>query len=177
MKAYKDCYRIETVTLSPILSYFQETFNGNSIVRAYGKEVQFKNRSFELINKTTTANQITCGVFGWYSLRLDFLTIVVLAAGCAATILLRGTVSAVLLSMMLQYLLTLQTYLKSSMSSFGEIQRKMVAVQRLWDLDKIPQELTGQPLAEEYIQEKQKTDGTLMEFKDSKVEWPSQGFV
>lgn len=38
MRAYKDCYRIETVTMSPILSYFQETFNGNSIVRAYGKE-------------------------------------------------------------------------------------------------------------------------------------------
>ena len=91
-----------------------------------------------MINKTTTANQVTCGVFGWYSLRLDILTIIVLAAGCSSAILLRGKVEAVLLSMMLQYLLTLQTYLKSTMSSFGEIMRKMVAVQRLWDLDKVP---------------------------------------
>ena len=38
MKAYKDCYRIESVTMSPILSYFQETFNGGSVIRAFGKE-------------------------------------------------------------------------------------------------------------------------------------------
>lgn len=38
MKAYKDCYRIESVTMSPILSYFQETFSGNSVIRAFGKE-------------------------------------------------------------------------------------------------------------------------------------------
>ena len=42
MKAYKDCYRIESVTMSPILSYFQETFNGNSVIRAFGKEEFFK---------------------------------------------------------------------------------------------------------------------------------------
>ena len=120
-------------------------------MRAYGKEQQLKLRSYELINKTTTANQITCGVFGWYSLRLDLLTIVVLAAGCAAAIVLRGQVEAILLSMMLQYLLTLQTYLKSTMNSFGEIQRKMVAVQRLWDLDEVPQEMQGQPSAKDWL--------------------------
>ena len=38
MKAYKDCYRIESVTMSPILSFFQETFNGSSVIRAFGQE-------------------------------------------------------------------------------------------------------------------------------------------
>jgi len=42
MKAYKDCYRIESVTMSPILSFFQETFNGGSVIRAFGKEEFFK---------------------------------------------------------------------------------------------------------------------------------------
>ena len=53
MRAYKDCYRIESVTMSPILSYFQETFNGSSVIRAFGKENEFKDRSFKLVNKTT----------------------------------------------------------------------------------------------------------------------------
>lgn len=56
MKAYKDCYRIESVTMSPILSYFQETFNGNSVIRSFNKEVEFRHRSYELINNTTKAN-------------------------------------------------------------------------------------------------------------------------
>ena len=56
MKAYKDCYRIESVTMSPILSYFQETFNGNSVIRAFGKEADFREHSFALVDKTTLAN-------------------------------------------------------------------------------------------------------------------------
>jgi len=107
MKAYRDCYRIESVAMSPILSFFQETFNGNSVIRAFSREDDFQARSCKLINKTTCANQITTGVFGWYSLRLDLMVSVILIAGCAACILLRGTADPVLLSLMLQYQLTL----------------------------------------------------------------------
>ena len=144
MRAYKDCYRIESVTMSPILSYFQETFNGSSVIRAFGKENEFKDRSFKLVNKTTQANQVTIGVFGWYSLRLDLLTSLILIAGCSACIVLRGTANPILLSMMLQYLLTLQSFLKYSMTNFGEIERKMVSTQRLYDLELIPQERSEQ---------------------------------
>ena len=38
MQAYKDCYRIEMLCSSPIISLLQETFNGNSVIRAFGKE-------------------------------------------------------------------------------------------------------------------------------------------
>ena len=107
MKAYKDCYRIESVTMSPILSYMQETFNGSSVIRAFGRAQEFRDHSCTLVNKTTQANQITIGVFAWYSLRLDVLVCLILVSGCAAVILLRNSADPVLLSMMLQYLLTL----------------------------------------------------------------------
>jgi len=48
-------------------------------------------------------------------------------AGCAACILLRGSTDAVLLSLMLQYLMTLQTYVKYAMGDFGNVERKMVS--------------------------------------------------
>lgn len=143
MKAYKDCYRIESVTMSPILSFFQETFNGGSVIRAFDKSDDFKDWSYKLVNKTTQANQITIGCFAWYSMRLDVLTSFILIAGCAACICLRSTANPVYLSMMLQYLLTLQQYLKYCMSNFGEVERKMVSTQRLYDLELIPQERSG----------------------------------
>mmetsp|Transcript_20484 Transcript_20484/g.27674 ORF Transcript_20484/g.27674 Transcript_20484/m.27674 type:complete len:232 (+) Transcript_20484:533-1228(+) len=127
MKAYKDCYRIESVTMSPILSFFQETFNGSSVIRAFNRAEEFRNHSYKLVNKTTCANQVTIGVFGWYSLRLDFLVSLILIAGCAAVISLRNSADPILLSMMLQYLLTLQNYVKFTMGNFGEIERKMVS--------------------------------------------------
>ena len=95
MQAYKDCYRIEMLCSSPIISLLQETFNGNSVIRAFGKEQQFKDKSAKLIDNTLLANQITMGVFGWYNLRLNFLATLVLAAGCAICIFLRNEISPV----------------------------------------------------------------------------------
>ena len=99
--AYKDCYRISQVAMSPILSYFQETFSGGTIIRAFRKDNEFKEHTFEMINRQAVANVVTMGVWGWYSVRLMFLSIIVLVAGCAACCLLRGKIDPVLLSMML----------------------------------------------------------------------------
>ena len=55
-------------------------------------------------------------------LRLDFLIIIVIAAGCSACILLRNNSNPIYLSLMLQYLLTLQNWMKASMSTFGNLE-------------------------------------------------------
>ena len=68
------------------------------------------------------------GIQGWYMTRLIFLSSIVLAAGCAAAILLRGHTSDVLLSLMLQYLLTLNSLFTYLLFMFGEIEKKMVSV-------------------------------------------------
>lgn len=41
MKGYKDCYRLSQVSMSPILSFFQETFSGGTVIRAFGKDEEF----------------------------------------------------------------------------------------------------------------------------------------
>ena len=56
MKAYTESYRIESVINSPLLSHFQETFNGNSVIRAFSKQKEFKDKNLELVNKTTLTN-------------------------------------------------------------------------------------------------------------------------
>ena len=107
MAAYKDSYRIEAVAWSPLLSYFQETFKGNTVIRAFKKEEDFMIRADYLLNRITLANQIAMGIFGWYSMRSDYIASFMLVAGCVASILLRDQVSPVLLGLMLQYLLNL----------------------------------------------------------------------
>ena len=48
IKAYKDTYRLSQVAMSPLLSFFQETFTGTSVIRAFKKDEEFKMKSFEL---------------------------------------------------------------------------------------------------------------------------------
>lgn len=81
-----------------------------------------------MIDRQTVANQATMGVLGWYSLRLVFLSMMMLTAGCGVCVLLRDSADPVLLSMMLQYLLTLQSYCVYMLYFYGEIERKMVSV-------------------------------------------------
>ena len=108
------------------------------MIRAFGKEDDFMLRADVLLNKITLANQIALGIFGWYSIRSDYLASVMLIGGCASCILLRDSVSPVLLGLMLQYLLNLQWALQWTMHNFAELSRRMVSVQRIMDLDMVP---------------------------------------
>ena len=81
------------------------------------------------------ANLVNMGVWGWYSIRLVCLTMSVLLSGCVVCIVLRGDVDSIQLAMMLQYLLTLQGYCVYMLYFYGEVERKMVSVQRLYDLE------------------------------------------
>ena len=72
--------------------------------------------------------------------RLIALSTAVLAFGCGMTIFLRGHISDVLLSLMLQYLLTLNNTVMFLLIYWGDIEKKMVSVQRLLNLDDIAQE-------------------------------------
>ena len=77
----------------------------------------------ELMNRDIVANQIIMGVFCWFGIRLEFLSCIVMIAGCASCIFLRTEIDPVLLSLMLQYMLTLQTYCTNAMYFVGEIER------------------------------------------------------
>ena len=51
-----------------------------------------------------------------------------------------------LLALLIQYLLTLQQMCNYSLYNFGEIERQMVCVQRLFQLEDVPQEKTGEEI-------------------------------
>lgn len=53
--ATKETARIESVTRSPLLSYLSETINGNSTIRAFGKQKMFIEQNYRLLNKNILA--------------------------------------------------------------------------------------------------------------------------
>lgn len=128
LPAYKEAYRVNMVQFSPIISFFQETISGNTVIRAFSKEETSCDRVIAMLDANCLSNAIICAVWGWYAIRVDLLSVFVLAAGSFAAIWLRGSVDPVLLSLMLQYLLTLQQYCYWGLMMFGEIERKMICV-------------------------------------------------
>ena len=55
-KAYKDTQKIEALSWSQLVSHFQETFSGKTVIRAYRRENAFLTRSNQLMNRITLAN-------------------------------------------------------------------------------------------------------------------------
>ena len=104
-------------------------------MRAFGKHDAFEEQALHLIDRQGVTCILCGGVWCWVSLRLSLLSSLMLAAGCAVCILFRDQVDDIKLSLMLQYLLTLQGWCVYLLIFVGEMERKMVSVQRLFDLD------------------------------------------
>lgn len=137
---FKDGWRLMFAAYSPILSFFQETFSGGTVVRAFKKEQYFEKQGLALIDRHSVPNQLTAGIWAWVCLRLSFMSTMMLAAGCLVCILCRGSTNPLKLSLMLQYLLTLQGYCVAMLLLYGNVEQKMVSVQRLLDFENIPHE-------------------------------------
>ena len=86
LKGYKETNRIESVTKSPLLSFLQETQTGGSVIRAFKREADFRLVNYELINKNTLANQMSTGVWTWYSIRMDLFCSFVLTVATAFSV-------------------------------------------------------------------------------------------
>ena len=102
--------------------------SGNSVIRAFNKESPFTDHMLVMLNKNTLSNEITTAVWSWYSIRVDLLSVIVLACGCCMSVYFKTQISPVLLALLIQYLLTLQSMCNYCLYNFGEIERQMVCV-------------------------------------------------
>jgi ABC-type multidrug transport system fused ATPase/permease subunit len=56
LEGYNQCYRLESVTRSPILSQLQETLAGSTVIRAFDQNSQFDQKNVKLVNNNILAN-------------------------------------------------------------------------------------------------------------------------
>ena len=105
------------------------------MIRAFGKEEKSCERVFGMLNDNNLTNAVTKAVWAWYAIRINLLSMMVLAAGSFGTIYLRDSVDPVFLTLALQYLLNLQLMCSLGLLWFGELERKMICIQRIFSLE------------------------------------------
>jgi ATP-binding cassette, subfamily C (CFTR/MRP), member 1 len=79
ISSVRETARIESNTKSPLLSFMGETFNGSSTIRAFGREKSFVVENNIQLNHNIMANRWASSVQAWFSLRMDLISISVLA--------------------------------------------------------------------------------------------------
>ena len=122
IKGYKECYRLDAVTKSPILSFLQETQSGGTVIRAFDMSNSFQERNLKLVNNNVLVNQLGAGCWEWYCIRMDLLSTLVIGSACGFCIYGRTRIDPVLLALLLRYILTLQTYCVWTLYCYGNIE-------------------------------------------------------
>jgi len=99
VSSYKDCNRIESITKSPLLNYLGESLSGASTIRAFQKDGDFITKNYELLNRNLLATQVQIGCWCWYGIRMDLVSIALMACATVLCVWFKDTEDTVLLAM------------------------------------------------------------------------------
>lgn len=91
IRAYRECTRIESVTKSPLLNLMNESISGGTTIRAFGKQTEFIHTNNQLLDKNILANQILVGCWCWYSVRMDFISIIIMAVATVVVMVFKDS--------------------------------------------------------------------------------------
>jgi len=184
--AIKETGKLFRLAKSPLLSNIQDSMSGANTIRVYGRQQEFIQNNNKNLNSYIMAMQMQQGIMSWFSIRIDFLSITTMAMISVACVLLRNdvsqekqesisltgltddkeTIEPVLLSMLLSYVLTIQTTLVWVLKFYVQIESNMINAERCMNLCNIVQE------KETLLEDKE--DLAIL---DDRQEWPERGVV
>ncbi|CAD7704404.1 unnamed protein product, partial [Ostreobium quekettii] len=128
----RDVKRLESASLSPVLSSLSECAEGAATIRAFGAQGHFVRRYELLCGAHQRAVHMGTGAQLWMSLRMDLvanaLTLLVVLATVAGG---NGSASAGFLGLSMTYTVPLIRLLRELVSTFADIEQGMVSVERI----------------------------------------------
>lgn len=140
VKPIKETVRVQSTTKSPVLSHLGETISGASTIRAFDKVEEFIEKNNELLNDQVQATYMTCGVSGWFGIKVDILSFFLMVILYVVCILSRDLADPVILAMLITSVLAIQDNLMWSLKTFMQIHNTMVSAARCMKLIEVPQE-------------------------------------
>ncbi|XP_075974742.1 ATP-binding cassette sub-family C member 10 [Anticarsia gemmatalis] len=152
--------RLQSVTLSPVYTHFNDTLDGLDTVRAFGASGAWSARGAELVEAWQRAALSASAASQWLALRLQIAAATVVAAAATLAVVQRSlhTADSGLIGLAISYALSMTSMLSNVLNAFTETEREMIAVERVG----------------EYITqvECEKVDGDSPPYG-----WPSQGVI
>jgi ATP-binding cassette, subfamily C (CFTR/MRP), member 1 len=126
--------RLDSISKSPIYAGFSETLGGLSTIRAYHKQLQFRNENMERIDVNQRAYFSTIASNRWFSLYLEVFGSVLVFATALFAVLSRSTAnpaSAAAIGLSLTYALQVTGILGFTIRSITELELQMNSVERM----------------------------------------------
>ncbi|XP_033096646.1 ATP-binding cassette sub-family C member 9-like [Anneissia japonica] len=132
LSSSRDSKRIESVTRSPVYSYFGETINGLTSVRAYQQQIPFFQTLVTKIDFNSNVLLFQQVLTLWLSVRLSIIgSLIILSSGLATLIPgVMGTVSSSSVGLAITYAIMMSNLLNIIVQRMAEVETTMNAIER-----------------------------------------------
>ncbi|KAI0313275.1 P-loop containing nucleoside triphosphate hydrolase protein [Amylostereum chailletii] len=158
----RELQRLNAVSRSPLFSWFSESLNGLSTIRAFNQQSVFIAINERRIDRNQICYLPSTSVNRWLALRLEFVgaVIILLASTLSMITLVTSSVDAGLVGLVISYALNTTSSLNWLVRSASEVEQNIVSVERMLN----------------YIELEPEAPYEVPENKPSE-EWPSEGRV
>jgi ABC-type multidrug transport system fused ATPase/permease subunit len=138
----RELKRLLSISRSPIFSHFQESLNGISTIRAYGREERFKSDHIANLDGNIRAIYLFRSANRWLTFRLQtigalivFATAVTIVMGSAAQVFTPG-----LIGVMMTYIVQMTDFFSWIVKAYVNLETSVVGVERVLEYCDLPAE-------------------------------------
>jgi len=117
-----------------------ETMDGLSTIKTFGRLEEFRVQLRSLRNQKQVLDMSHCGVWQWFYVRLTLLSNVIMAYACGVILYNRANFNPVMVILCFQNIDSLRHTLAGMLHSSGGMKEQMECMQRIFNIDDIPQE-------------------------------------
>ncbi|KAH9975853.1 P-loop containing nucleoside triphosphate hydrolase protein [Lactifluus volemus] len=129
----RELQRLNAVSRSPIISWFSETLNGLSTIRAFNQQAIFSETNERRVDRNQMCYQPSTSVNRWLAIRLEFIgaAIIFISSLLAIGALVTSGVDAGLVGLVIAYALNTTSSLNWLVRSASEVEQNIVSVERM----------------------------------------------
>ncbi|GBN77746.1 Canalicular multispecific organic anion transporter 2 [Araneus ventricosus] len=161
MTCSRQVRRLQSVTLSPMISFFSESVQGASTIRAFAAQYDFIDRQDKQIDTNCRAFYSSTLLNRWLSIRLQFLGNTVVFVTALLAVIERRSFTPALVGLILSYALSVTENLATFVRVFTQVESQMIAVERIHEYSDLQSEASWETECVRF----------------SRDDWPSRGEV
>ncbi|XP_025016128.1 multidrug resistance-associated protein 1-like isoform X2 [Tetranychus urticae] len=132
--------RLESVSRSPIYSYFSETLNGLSTIRAFSETNQFMSKMCQKIDMNQSCAYPSIVANRWLNVRLELMGCFIVLLSSTFAVISRTSLDPSVVGLILSYALTISKTLSFLVRNSSYLETSIIAVERIIEYCQIPSE-------------------------------------
>ncbi|XP_006003002.2 multidrug resistance-associated protein 1 [Latimeria chalumnae] len=132
--------RLESVSRSPIFSHVNETYQGASVIRAFGEQMRFLSQNDSKVDENQKAYYPSVVANRWLAVNLEFLANVIVLFAAILAVNGKGRLSPGVVGLSVSHALQVTGILSWIVRSWTDIENNIVSVERVKEYSETPKE-------------------------------------